>query len=125
VRNLAQRSAQAAKDTAGLIEESIARSNDGKTKLDQVATAVRSITESTGKVKTLVDEVNLGSEEQARGIEQVAKAISQMEKVTQTTAANAEESASASEELSAQSESLRAVVVRLDCMVHGGSAGRM
>ena len=121
VRNLAQRCAQAAKDTAGLIEESISKSSDGKTKLDQVATAVRSITESATKVKTLVDEVKLGSEEQARGIEQVAKAITQMEKVTQTTAANAEESASASEELSAQSDTLRAIVARLNGMVGGGA----
>ena len=121
VRNLAQRCAQAAKDTAGLIEESIAKSNDGKTKLEQVATAVRSITDSASKAKTLVDEVKLGSEEQARGIEQVAKAITQMEKVTQTTAANAEESASASEELSAQSDTLRAIVTRLNAMVGGGA----
>jgi len=121
VRNLAQRCAQAAKDTAGLIEESISKSNDGKTKLDQVAKAVASITGSATKVKTLVDEVKLGSEEQARGIEQVAKAITQMEKVTQTTAANAEESASASEELSAQSDTLRAIVARLNGMVGGGS----
>jgi methyl-accepting chemotaxis protein len=120
VRNLAQRCAQAAKDTAGLIEESIAKSNDGKTKLDQVATAVRSITDVANKVKTLVDEVSLGSQEQTRGIEQVSKAITQMEKVTQTTAANAEQSASASEELSAQSNTLRAVVERLNGMVGGG-----
>ncbi|MGD0580013.1 MAG: methyl-accepting chemotaxis protein, partial [Bryobacteraceae bacterium] len=93
VRNLAQRCAQAAKDTAALIEESIAKSNDGKTKVDQVATAIRAITEESGKVKTLVDEVNLGSQEQARGIEQIGKAITQMEQVTQKTAANAEESA--------------------------------
>jgi methyl-accepting chemotaxis protein/methyl-accepting chemotaxis protein-1 (serine sensor receptor) len=117
VRNLAQRSAQAARDTAGLIEESIAKSNDGKTKLEQVAKAVRSITESSGKVKTLVDEVKLGSQEQARGIEQVAKAITQMERVTQATAASAEESASASEELTAQSEALREIVVELAGMV--------
>jgi len=122
VRNLAQRCAQAAKDTAGLIEESIAKSNDGKSKLDLVATAVRSITASADKVKLLVEEVKLGSEEQSRGIEQVAKAITQMEKVSQTTAANAEESASASEELSAQSDTLRAIVVRLNGMVGGGAA---
>ena len=121
VRNLAQRCAQAAKDTAGLIEESIAKSNDGKAKLDQVAEAVRSITESAGKVKTLVNAVKLGSEEQERDIEQVAKAIMQMQKVTQLTASNAEESASASEELSAQSETLEAIVVRLESMVHGGA----
>ena len=119
VRNLSQRCAQAAKDTAELIEESIAKSNGGKNKLDQVAAAVRSITASAGKARMLVDEVKLGSEEQKRGIEQVAKAIAQMEKVTQTTAANAEQSASASAELSAQTERLRDVIDRLDCMVGG------
>ena len=79
VRNLAQRCAQAAKDTAALIEESIAKSNDGKVKVDQVATAIRSMTEESAKMKTLVDEVNLGSREQASGIEQIGKAIIQME----------------------------------------------
>ena len=56
-------------------------------KVDQVAAAIRTITDEAGKVKTLVDEVNLGSQEQARGIEQVGKAITQMEQVTQKTAA--------------------------------------
>ena len=56
------------------------------------------IIEQSSQVKTLVDEVNLGSQEQTRGIEQVAKAISQMEQMTQTTAANAEESAAAAEQ---------------------------
>jgi len=93
VRNLAQRSAQAARDTTGLIEESIAKSNGGKGRVDQVATAMRTIAEDAGRVKTLVDEVNLGSQEQARGIEQISKAIRQMEHVTQTSAAGAEEGA--------------------------------
>ncbi|MCC6391421.1 MAG: methyl-accepting chemotaxis protein, partial [Bryobacterales bacterium] len=122
VRNLAQRCAQAAKDTASLIEESIAKSNDGKVKVDQVASMIRAITEESAKVKTLVDEVNLGSQEQTRGIEQIGKAIIQMEQVTQKTAANAEESASAAEELNAQSETLKDVVERLAAMV-GGAAG--
>jgi methyl-accepting chemotaxis protein len=73
-------------------------------------------------VKTLVDEVNLGSQEQARGIEQIGKAINQMEQVTQKTAANAEESASAAEELNAQSETLKNIVERLTAMVGGGEA---
>ena len=119
VRNLAQRCAQAAKDTARLIEESMAKSQDGMAKLDQVAAAIRSITESAAKVKTLVDEVNLGSQEQARGIEQIAKAIAQMEQVTQKNAANAEESASASEELSGQAETMKAVVGELQALVGG------
>jgi methyl-accepting chemotaxis protein/methyl-accepting chemotaxis protein-1 (serine sensor receptor) len=121
VRNLAQRSAQAAKDTASLIEESISKSQDGMAKLDQVAGAISSITESAAKVKTLVDEVNLGSQEQARGIEQIAKAIAQMEQVTQKNAANAEESASAGEELSGQAETMKSVVGELQTMV-GGTA---
>jgi methyl-accepting chemotaxis protein len=119
VRSLAQRSAQAAKDTAILIEESISKSNGGKIKVDQVASAIRGITEDSSKIKTLVDEVSLGSEEQSRGLEQIARAITQMEQVTQTTAANAEESAAAAEELNAQSEALRDVVARLNAMVGG------
>jgi methyl-accepting chemotaxis protein len=119
VRNLAQRCAQAAKDTASLIEESMAKSHDGMGKLDQVAEAIRSITESAAKVKTLVDEVNLGSQEQARGIEQIAKAIVQMEQVTQKNAANAEESASASEELSGQAETMKGLAGQLQALVGG------
>jgi len=122
VRNLAQRCAQAAKDTAALIEESIVKSNDGKTKVDQVAAAIRAITAESASIKTLVDEVNLGSQEQARGIDQIGKAIAQMEQVTQTTAANAEESAAAAEELTAQSETMKDVVERLKAMVGGEAA---
>jgi methyl-accepting chemotaxis protein/methyl-accepting chemotaxis protein-1 (serine sensor receptor) len=123
VRSLAQRSAQAAKDTALLIEESISKSNAGKDKVDQVATAIQSITTDSAKIKTLVDEVSLGSEEQSRGLEQIARSITQMEQVTQTTAANAEESAAAAEELNAQSEALRDVVHRLNAMVGGADQG--
>ncbi len=121
VRNLAQRSAQAAKDTAILIEESISKSNSGQAKVDQVAAAIRAITEDSGKIKILVDEVTLGSGEQSRGLEQIARAISQMEQVTQTTAANAEQSAAAAEELTAQSEAMKDVVAQLNAMVGGGS----
>jgi methyl-accepting chemotaxis protein len=113
VRTLAQRSAQAAKDTAGLIEESISKSTQGGDKLQQVTAVIGSITESAAKVKMLVDEVNLGSQEQARGIEQISKAVTQMEQVTQGTAANAEQGASASQELSAHAQALNEIVLRL------------
>src|SRR5260370_26171027 len=122
VRNLAQRSAQAAKDTAALIEESIAHSKEGGSRLDQVADAIRKITSSASEVKTLVDEVNLGSQEQARGIEQIAKAVVQMQQMTQKSAANAEESASASAEKSAQVDSERSAAGGL--VGRGGSAQR-
>ena len=117
VRNLAQRSAQAAKDTAGLIQESIAKANAGRGKVERVAAAVQSITESSSQVKLLVEEVNLGSEEQARGIEQVSKAIVQMQKVTEAAAASAEESAWAGNELRTQSQKLEAIVASLNIMV--------
>jgi len=117
VRNLAQRCASAARDTAGLIEESIASSGEGKAKVDQVASAIRAMIAASTRVKTLVDEVNLGSQEQARGIEQVSKALVHMEQVTQHTAAAAEESAAAAVELNAQSGSLKQIVGRLTEMV--------
>jgi methyl-accepting chemotaxis protein/methyl-accepting chemotaxis protein-1 (serine sensor receptor) len=113
VRNLAHRSAQAAKDTAGLIEESIGKSNEGSRKLDLVARSIQQITGSSTQVKTLVDEIDVGSQEQSRGIEQISMAVSQMEKLTQRNAANAEESAAASEELAAQARSLYDSVERL------------
>lgn len=119
VRNLAQRSAQAAKDTAALIEESIAKSNEGGTKLGRVTEVIRAITASAAKVKTLVDEVNLGSQEQSRGIDQISRALGQMDQVTQGTAASAEQSASASEELSAQAEALHQIVATLRILVGG------
>ena len=120
VRNLAQRSAQAAKDTAALIEESIGRSNEGNTKLGKVEEVIRSITESAQKVKMLVDDVNLSSSEQARGSEQIANSITQMEHVTQQAAASAEESAAAGEQMTAQAEAMMGVVGRLREMVDGG-----
>jgi methyl-accepting chemotaxis protein len=122
VRNLAQRSAQAAKDTATLIEDSILKSTEGSKKLGEVASSIQGITEGAGKVKTLVDEVEASSKEQAQGIEQISKAVSQMDEVTQRSAANAEETASASEELSAQSQALMAVVGQLQALV-GASSG--
>lgn len=114
VRNLAQRCAQAARDTAVLIEESIQKSNGGQEKVQQVAKAIHAITEQSTQVKTLVDEVHLGSQEQTRGIEQIGRSMVSMEQVTQKAAASAEESASAAEELTAQSSALRDIVDRLN-----------
>src|SRR5262245_29501411 len=122
VRNLAQRSAQAAKDTAGLIEESIARSQEGSGKVSEVATSIGAITESVTRVKGIVQEVRTASHQQTQGIDQVSQAVSQMEKVTQSLAATAEESAAAAEELNAQAETSMSVVRSLSALV-GGVAG--
>jgi methyl-accepting chemotaxis protein len=106
VRNLAQRSAQAAKDTAALIEESIAHSRDGRTRFDAVAAATHNITRSTASVKTLVDEVSVGSREQTRGIKQISHAILQLQQLTQSTAASAQQGAAASQDLNVQAQAL-------------------
>ncbi len=120
VRNLAHRCAQAAKDTAALIEESIEKSEQGKVKVSLVAEAIRVVAEESTRIQALVGEVRKGSEEQAIGLEQVSKSILQMEQVTQSTAATAEESASASEELTSQSIAMKEIVGRLTAMVEGG-----
>jgi methyl-accepting chemotaxis protein len=125
VRSLAQRCSQAARDTANLIEESIARSNDGKGKVDQVAAAIHTITEESSKIKELVEQVNLGSQEQARGIEQIGRAIAQMGQVTQSTAAGAEQGAAAAQELTAQSEALLRVADRLTSIAGGETRSRV
>jgi methyl-accepting chemotaxis protein len=121
VRNLSQRCAQAAKDTALLIEDSIVKAREGKTRVDQTALAIRVISEQSTQMKMLSEEVNLGSKEQQRGIEQITKAISQMEQVTQSAAASAEEGAAAAEELSTQSDALKEIVAELGRLLGASS----
>lgn len=117
VRSLAQRSAQAAKDTAALIEHSVTKSEAGKTKLGGVVTSIQRISSEFTSLGTLVDEVSHGSKEQSIGIDQIGKALSQMEQVTQSSAASAEKTAAAAEELSAQSESMKELTERLNRMI--------
>lgn len=116
VRNLAQRCATAARETAVLVEESGVKSHQGKDRVDNVASAMQTITHSTERIKILVDSVSAGSEEQSTGIAQITQAMSQMNQVTQMTAAEAEEGAAAAEELNAQSGSLKRVVEQLTAM---------
>lgn len=117
VRNLAQRSAQAAKDTTGLIEESLKHSQTGRDRVNQVSSAIEGIIRDSRKVKELVESVNAGSGEQTRGIEQVSTAIRQLQSVTQEMAASSEEGAAAAEELSSQSQEMRDTAARLEELV--------
>lgn len=123
VRNLAQRSAQAAKDTASIIETNIELSQAGVAVAEKVKASLEEISTGSRKVSELVDEITAASQEQAQGIEQINKAILQMDQVTQNTASNAEESASASEELNAQAESMKEAVQSLIALINGASAG--
>jgi methyl-accepting chemotaxis protein len=124
VRNLAHRSAQAAKDTAALVEDSLAKSHGGRTCVEQVTAVFREIGGSAGELRTLIDNVNAGSKEQARGIEQIAGAVSKMERSLQATAASAQESAAGVTEMSSQADAVQHVAVRLAAMV-GGSVELM
>jgi methyl-accepting chemotaxis protein/methyl-accepting chemotaxis protein-1 (serine sensor receptor) len=117
VRNLAQRCSQAAKDTSGLIEESIQHAKTGKVRLDEVAVSMRQVTESAVQVQRLSNEVNQGSEEQARAIEQISRAILQIQQVTQQTAASAEEGASAGAQMGAEAQHLQSAVNRMRAML--------
>ncbi len=121
VRNLAQRCAQAAKDTVHLIEESIQGANAANLKVDLVAKAVHTITQDSATVKKVVCEINQGSVEQARRIEEINQALSQMEQVTQASAAASEQSASAAEQLNSQTHTMRDVVDQLNSLVNGGA----
>jgi methyl-accepting chemotaxis protein len=122
VRNLARRSAEAAKNTADLIEGSTKNAEAGVAVTNEVAKNLQKIQEVASKVATLIAEIAAASKEQSQGIDQVNTAVSEMDKVVQQNAANAEESASASEELSSQAQELSAMVLELTAIV-GGSNG--
>ena len=122
VRSLAQRAAQAARDTAVLIEGSSASATQGGQRVQRVAEAIGQFTESVAKVREIADGVSHASRQQSQGISQVSSAIQQMEKVTQTTAATAEESAAASEELNAQAETTLHLIRGLEAMVGGAQS---
>ncbi len=122
VRNLALRAADAAKNTAGLIEGTVKKVTDGTELVNRTNEAFKKVAESASKVGELVSEIAAASNEQAQGVEEVNKAVTEMDKVTQQNAANAEESASASEEMSAQAEQMNEYVAELVGMVGGSSA---
>lgn len=119
VRNLAQRSARAAKDTAEIIDKNIALSRKGVDISNLVRKSLDEIKANAEKVSTLVTEITVASEEQSKGTQQIAKSISLMEKVTQQNAAVAQQSSASSQELQAQTEELAAVVQELNAFIKG------
>jgi methyl-accepting chemotaxis protein len=116
VRNLAQKCAAAAQETSGLIEQSISMSADGAGKARSVSEAIRGLMEDASKVQTLVNQIEMASQQQTTGTEQIAGALTQIEQVTQRIASQAEESAASSVELSEQSALLNNAVVELKAM---------
>ena len=112
VRNLAARSAKAAKETAELIEVSVDKAKNGGAIADHTASALDEIVAGVTKVSDLIGEISAASTEQAEGISQVNQGLSQIDQVTQQNTANAEESAAAAEELSGQVRQMRQMLQR-------------
>ncbi len=119
VRNLAGRSAQAARDTTGLIQTTIDRVRHGTEIAAELDSSFKEIEAGSHSVAQLINEITAATNEQAQGVDQVNTAVAQMDKVTQNNAATAEEAASAAEELSAQASALNTMVEDLVGLVEG------
>jgi methyl-accepting chemotaxis protein len=123
VRSLAQRSAEAAKETAVRISMSTEKSEQGVRISDKMGTNLSAILEKTRQLDERIAEIAESSSQQSEGINQVNNAVASMDKVTQGNAALADQSATASEELKAQAEQVRMEVAGLMRMAHGSSTG--
>lgn len=127
VRNLAMRAAEASRNTASLIENTIQNIRTGNDLTLSTKNAFNENITITGKVGRLVDEISEASNEQAQGIEQANRAMSQMSAITQRSAAGAEESAGAAEQMSAHAELMKEYVNQLIELIGKGAkatAGR-
>ncbi|MDH3392419.1 MAG: methyl-accepting chemotaxis protein [Desulfobulbaceae bacterium] len=124
VRNLAARSAKAAKETAELIEGSVEKTKNGTAIAEDTSEALAEIVSSVSKVTDLVGEIAAASNEQAQGINQTNQALTQIDQVTQQNTASAEESAAASEELSAQAMHLKELMTYFIVHASNGTSSR-
>ena len=124
VRSLAARSADAAKETTGLIEGSIDKVETGTKIADETAESLKEILSEIEKVTGLVGDIAQASNEQASEIAQITQGIEQVSSVVQTNSATAEESAAASEELSGQAEMLKQMVGAFQLKSSGNQANR-
>jgi methyl-accepting chemotaxis protein len=119
VRNLAQRSASAAKDITTLIQTNVDKSEGGARIASQSGVVLKDIVNSVKKVSDLNNEISVASQEQASGLEQISKAMNQLDQATQGNAASSEEVAASSEEMSAQAVLLADLVVDLRAIIQG------
>jgi methyl-accepting chemotaxis protein len=123
VRNLAMRAADAARNTANLIEGTVKKINDGSEIVEKTSVEFSKVAASSAKMSELVAEIAEASSEQSEGIGQINKAVSEMDKVVQRNAGNAEASASASEEMNAQAEQMKGFVQDLVVVIGGSTNG--
>ncbi|MFZ5775141.1 MAG: methyl-accepting chemotaxis protein [Thermodesulfobacteriota bacterium] len=124
VRSLALRSAEAAKQTAQLIEESQKNAGNGVDAANEVKEILSQIVDGVNKVSQLAREITVASNEQAQGVQQINSAVSDVDQVTQANAAISEEAASASEELSGQAKEMNQLVHVLADIVGFKQAGK-
>ncbi|OIR13401.1 methyl-accepting chemotaxis protein I [mine drainage metagenome] len=121
VRALAQRSVQAARETAQKISDATSKSEQGTRISEKVARSLDEITTKVRKVDELVAEIAMASKEQNEGINQVTRAVGEMDRVTQSNAATAEETSSAATELNTQTVRLKGVISELTAMTNGSA----
>lgn len=121
VRNLASRSAAAAKDINGLIKENVSKTEDGAKIADKSGIALKDILTSVKKVADLNSEISAASQEQANGIEQISKAMNHLDAAIQSNASSSQEVASSAESMSSQAECLSEVVSSLKTFVSGSN----
>jgi hypothetical protein len=123
VRNLAMQTAEAAKNTAGLIEETVHKVKNGSEIVKRTNEAFSKVAVESKKVGELVEEIAAASKEQAQGIGQMSTAVVEMDKVTQQNAANAEQSAAAAQDMNAQAEKMKRFVDEMVLLVGGKGGG--
>ena len=112
VRNLAARSAKAAKETTDMIEDSITRVAEGRSIAQKTAESLLAIVDNVTETANIVDSIDTASNEQRRAIEQVNEGVLQVSKVVEANSASSEESAAASEELSREAFNLNKLAAR-------------
>jgi methyl-accepting chemotaxis protein len=122
VRNLAQRSAEAAKNTSALIADSREKAEQGVHMADEVSKVLAKVNDAVQKVGNLISEVKLATQEQAKGVDQVNTALAQMDRVTQSNAATAEQNAASSSELQTQAGQVNNIVSSLAALIGGDAA---
>jgi methyl-accepting chemotaxis protein len=123
VRNLAMRSAEAAQDTAALIEEAVQNADYGVTHNQEAISSLSEIDQGVSRVREVMAEVSEASDQQTKGVDEISKAVEQMNGITQAVAANAEESASAAEELSSQAQLVQGLVGSFELTQAFGNRG--
>jgi methyl-accepting chemotaxis protein len=119
VRNLARRAADAAKDTAGLIESTVKKVKEGVVLVDRTNAEFLRVLDGASKTGELIGEIAAASQEQSQGVDQINRAVAEMDKIIQMNSANAEESSASSFDLNSRAGELQIFIQELSALVGG------